>query len=132
VDINEDGWKDIYVSNDYLSGNLLYINNKNGTFTNRNNEYFKHGSLNAMGNDAADINNDGLVDIVEMDMMPEDNYRQKKMMNQTDYNWYLYSNQYGFPYQTTRNTLQLNRGPRVLSNDTIGAPIFSEIASLNK
>lgn len=128
VDINDDGWKDIYVSNDYLSGNLLYINNKNGTFTNRNAEYFKHGSLNAMGNDAADINNDGLVDIVEMDMMPEDNYRQKKMMNQTDYNWYLYSNMYGFPYQTTRNTLQLNRGPRVLSNDSIGAPIFSEIA----
>ncbi|MBX9783592.1 MAG: VCBS repeat-containing protein [Chitinophagaceae bacterium] len=128
VDINDDGWKDIYVSNDYLSGNLLYVNNKNGTFTNRNQEYFKHGSLNAMGNDAADINNDGLVDLVEMDMMPEDNYRQKKMMNQTDYNWYLHSAQYGFPYQTTRNTLQLNRGPRVLSNDSIGAPIFSEIA----
>ena len=128
VDINADGWKDIYISNDYLSGNLLYINNKNGTFTNRNTEYFKHGSLNAMGNDAADINNDGLVDIVEMDMMPEDNYRQKKMMNQTDYNWYLYSALYGFPYQTTRNTLQVNRGPRILSNDTIGAPIFSEIA----
>lgn len=128
VDINEDGWKDIYVSNDYLSGNLLYINNKNGTFTNRNHEYFKHGSLNAMGNDAADINNDGLVDIVEMDMMPEDNYRQKKMMNQTDYNWYLYSSQYGFPYQTTRNTLQVNRGPRVLSNDSVGSPVFSEVA----
>jgi hypothetical protein len=128
VDINDDGWKDIYVSNDYLSGNLLYINNQNGTFTNRNNEYFKHGSLNAMGNDAADINNDGLVDIVEMDMMPEDNYRQKKMMNQTDYNWYLYSAQYGFPYQTTRNTLQVNRGSRILSNDSVGAPIFSEIA----
>lgn len=128
VDINTDGWKDIYISNDYLSGNLLYINNKNGTFTNRNAEYFKHGSLNAMGNDAADINNDGLVDLVEMDMMPEDNYRQKKMMNQTDYNWYLYSAQYAFPYQTTRNTLQVNRGPRILNNDTIGAPIFSDIA----
>jgi hypothetical protein len=128
IDINDDGWKDIYVSNDYLSGNLLYINNKNGTFTNRNSEYFKHGSLNAMGNDAADINNDGLVDIVEMDMMPEDNYRQKKMMIQTDYNWYLYSNMYGFPYQTARNMLQLNRGSRILSNDSIGAPIFSEIA----
>lgn len=128
TDINEDGWKDIYVSNDYLSGNLLYINNKNGTFTNRNSEYFKHGSLNAMGNDAADINNDGLVDIVEMDMMPEDNYRQKKMMVQTDYNWYLYSAMYGYPYQTARNMLQVNRGPRVLHNDSVGAPVFSEIA----
>lgn len=128
LDINNDGWKDIYVSNDYLSGNILYVNNKNGTFTNRINEYFKHGSLNAMGNDAGDINNDGLTDIVEMDMMPEDNYRQKMMLNPIDYNWYLYSAQYNFPYQTVRNTLQLNRGPRMLENDSTGAPIFSEIA----
>ncbi len=128
LDINKDGWKDVYVSNDYLSGNLLYINNRNGTFTNRNNEYFKHGSLNAMGNDAGDINNDGLIDIVEMDMMPEDNYRQKMMMNPVDYNWYLYSAQFNFPYQTVRNTLQLNRGPRMLEDDSTGSPIFSEIA----
>jgi enediyne biosynthesis protein E4 len=128
VDINSDGWKDIYISNDYLSGNLLYINNKNGTFTNRNSEVFKHGSLNAMGNDAGDINNDGLIDIVEMDMMPEDNYRQKKMHNPVDYNWYLYSQQYGFPYQTVRNTLQLNNGPRLLENDSTGLPVFSDIA----
>lgn len=128
LDINSDGWKDIYVSNDYLSGNLLYINNKNGTFTNRNTEYFKHNSLNAMGNDAGDINNDGLIDIIEMDMMPEDNYRQKMMLNPVDYNWYLYSAKYGFPYQTVRNTLQLNRGPVVGENDSIAAPVFSEIA----
>ncbi len=128
LDINKDGWKDIYISNDYLSGNILYVNNKNGTFTNRNNEYFKHGSLNAMGNDAGDINNDGLIDIIEMDMMPEDHYRQKMMMNPVDYNWYLYSAKFDFPYQTVRNTLQINQGPRILENDSIGAPIFSEIA----
>ncbi len=128
LDINRDGWKDIYVSNDYLSGNLLYINNKNGTFTNRNSEYFKHGSLNAMGNDAGDINNDGLIDLVEMDMMPEDHYRQKMMFNPVDYNWYLNSVHYNFPYQTVHNTLQLNQGPRLLQNDSIGAPVFSEIA----
>lgn len=128
LDINRDGWKDIYISNDYLSGNLLYVNNKNGTFTNRNKEYFKHSSLNAMGNDAGDINNDGLLDIIEMDMMPEDNYRQKMMFNPVDYNWYQYSSQFGFPYQLVRNTLQLNQGPRLTENDTIGAPVFSEIA----
>ena len=128
LDINQDGWKDIYVSNDYLSGNILYVNNRNGTFSNKNQEYFKKGSLNAMGNDAGDINNDGLVDLVEMDMMPEDNYRQKMMMNPVDYNWYLLSEKYNFPYQTVRNTLQLNRGPRLLNNDTIGEPVFSEIA----
>jgi hypothetical protein len=73
LDINRDGWKDIYISNDYLSGNILYINNKNGTFTNCNNEYFKHGSL-MQWVMMSDINNDGLIDLVEMDMMPEDNY----------------------------------------------------------
>ena len=128
LDINQDGWKDVYVSNDYLSGNLLYINNQNGTFTNRNDEYFKKGSLNAMGNDAGDINNDGLLDIVEMDMMPEDNYRQKMMMNPVDYNWYKYAENYGFPYQTVRNTLQLNQGNFTLENDSISHPVFSEIA----
>jgi hypothetical protein len=128
LDINQDGWKDVYVSNDYLSGNLLYINNQNGTFTNRNDEYFKKGSLNAMGNDAGDINNDGLVDLVEMDMMPEDNYRQKMMMNPVDYNWYKYSENYGFPYQTVRNTLQINQGVTVSDKDSISHPVFSEIA----
>lgn len=128
LDLNRDGWKDIYISNDYLSGNILYINNKNGTFSNRNNEYFKHSSLNAMGNDAGDINNDGLLDLVEMDMMPEDNYRQKMMLSPVDYNWYAYSKQFNIPYQTVRNTLQVNQGPRLLENDSIGAPAFSEMA----
>lgn len=127
TDINRDGWKDIYISNDYLSGNLLYINNKNGTFSNRYQEYFKQSSLNAMGNDVGDINNDGLMDVIEMDMAPEDNIRSKKMMNPVDYNWYQLSEKFGFPYQNVRNTLQLNQGPRVLQNDTISSPLFSEI-----
>lgn len=59
-DINQDGWKDIYVSNDYISGNELYINNRNGTFTNKVSDYLKHSSANAMGNDVIDVNNDGL------------------------------------------------------------------------
>jgi enediyne biosynthesis protein E4 len=127
TDINRDGWKDIYISNDYLSGNILYINNKNGTFSNRYQEYFKQSSLNAMGNDIGDINNDGLMDVVEMDMAPEDNVRSKKMMNPVDYNWYQLSEKFGFPYQSVRNTLQLNQGPRVLQNDTVSSPLFSEI-----
>jgi hypothetical protein len=60
VDINGDGWKDIYVSNDFISSNILYINNHDGTFTDRSREYFKHTSLNSMGQDVVDINNDGL------------------------------------------------------------------------
>ena len=76
-DINNDGWKDIYVSDDFISNNILYINNHNGTFTDRAREYFKHTSFNAMGQDVVDINNDGLADVIELDMSPEDNFRKK-------------------------------------------------------
>lgn len=127
LDINKDGWKDVWVSNDYLSGDLLYINNRNGTFTNRIQDYIRHGSLNAMGNDAGDLNNDGWVDLIETDMAAEDNYRSKMMMNPVDVNWYGYSAQYKIPYQVVRNTLQANRGPRNSTGDSTAAPVFSEI-----
>jgi len=130
LDINEDGWKDILVSNDYLSGNILYINQRDGTFQNRVRDYFRKGSLNAMGNDAGDINNDGLLDIIETDMAGEDIGRFKMMMNPLDENWYRYTKKYELPWQTVRNTLQLNRGPRPLPGDSIGDPYFSEIAFL--
>ncbi|RYZ48641.1 MAG: VCBS repeat-containing protein, partial [Sphingobacteriales bacterium] len=80
-DLNMDGWKDIYVSNDFVSPNILYINNRNGTFTDRSGDYFKHTSYNAMGQDVIDINNDGLSDVFELDMSPRDNYRRKMMLN---------------------------------------------------
>ena len=128
LDINEDGWKDILVSNDYLSGNILYINQRNGTFKNQIREYFRKGSLNAMGNDAGDINNDGYLDIIETDMAGEDISRFKMMMNPLDENWYRYTKKYELPWQTVRNTLQLNRGPRPLQGDSMGDPFFSEIA----
>ena len=128
LDINEDGWKDILVSNDYLSGNILYINNRDGSFTNRVRDYFRKGSLNAMGNDAGDINNDGHLDIIETDMAGEDISRFKMMMNPLDENWYRYTKKFELPWQTVRNTLQLNRGPRPLPGDSVGDPFFSEIA----
>ena len=128
VDINADGWKDIYVSNDFVSNNLLYINNHDGTFTNRCDEYFKHTSRNAMGNDAADINNDGLVDIIEVDMSPQDNYRIKKMYNPNSYQVLRKMKELGYMRQDIHNCLQLNQGPRLLGNDSIGAPVFSDIA----
>lgn len=124
ADIDQDGWKDIYVGNDYLSNNILYINNRNGTFTDRAADYFRHTSRNAMGNDIADINNDGLADIIEMDMMPEDNYRQKMMYNDISYQTFQNSDRFGYIYQYPRNTLQLNRGLA----DSGGIPLFSEIA----
>ncbi|TAH09919.1 MAG: RNA-binding protein [Sphingobacteriia bacterium] len=131
ADINRDGWKDIYLSNDYLSNNILYINNKNGTFTDHCADYLKHTSKNAMGNDIADINNDGLADIIETDMMPADNYRQKMMNSDIKYQTFQNSERYGYMYQYPRNTLQLNQGFGVKANDSIGIPVFSEIAYLS-
>lgn len=127
TDINNDGWKDIYVTNDFVSNDLLWINNHNGSFSEQLSVYFKHTSANAMGNDITDINNDGLPDVVALDMNPEDNYRKKMMMNPNSYQRYQNSDYYGYNYQYVRNTLQLNQGPRVLQNDSIGVPVFSEI-----
>lgn len=128
TDINNDGWKDIYVSNDYLSNDLLWINNKNGTFSDRLASSFKHGSNSAMGNDAGDINNDGLIDFITLDMNPEDNYRKKMMLPPASYQFFQNTEKYGYEYQYIRNTLQLNQGPRPLEKDSTGLPVFSEIA----
>ncbi|MFZ6025802.1 MAG: VCBS repeat-containing protein [Bacteroidota bacterium] len=128
ADINQDGWKDIYVSNDYLSNNILYINNRNGSFTDQCAAYLKHTSKNAMGNDIADINNDGLADIIETDMMPADNYRQKMMHSDISYQTFQNSDRYGYIYQYPRNTLQLNQGFLPAGYDSVQRPVFSEIA----
>ena len=127
ADINKDGWKDIYVANDFFTSDELYINNRNGTFTNKPDQYFKHTSLNAMGTDIADMNNDGLADIITVDMNPEDNFRKKKNMNSANY--YVYQNMINGNYalQYVRNTLQLNQGPAMRTMDSIGEPVFSEI-----
>ena len=128
TDINNDGWKDIYVTNDYLPNDLLWINNHNGTFTERLSDYFKHSSSNAMGSDIDDINNDGLMDVLTLDMSPEDNYRKKMMTKPNSYQTYQNSDYFKYNYQYVRNTLQLNQGPRVLQNDSVGEPVFSEIS----
>jgi len=124
ADINQDGWEDIYVTNDFLSDNVLYINNHDGTFTDRASRYFQHTAANAMGQDIVDMDNDGLADIIELDMNPEDNYRKKMMMGPNNYHIYQNSDQYGYQYQYVRNTLQWNRGPRP---DSTGDPVFSDI-----
>jgi hypothetical protein len=131
VDINNDGWKDIYVSDDFVSSNLLYINNHDGTFTDRSYEYFKHTSYNAMGQDIVDINNDGLADVVELDMNPEDNYRKKMMLGANTYQTFQYFDRLHYQYQYVRNTLQLNQGPKVGQLGRIGSPAFSEIGFLS-
>ena len=130
-DLNNDGWPDIYVSDDFISNNILYINNHDGTFTNRTKEYFKHTSYNSMGQDVVDINNDGLPDVVELDMSAEDNYRKKMMSNANNTNTYQNFENYGYQTQYVRNTLQLNQGPSVGPGDSLGIPAFSEIGFMS-
>jgi len=127
ADFNKDGWKDIFVANDFLSNDLLYINNHDGTFTDKAATYFKHTSANGMGQDVIDINNDGLADVVEMDMDPEDNYRKKMLMPGYNYQNYINNDSFGYQYQYVRNTLQLNMGPRIQPNESAGDPVFGDI-----
>jgi hypothetical protein len=129
-DINNDGWKDIYVTNDYLPNDLLWINNHDGSFTESLSTYFKHSSYNSMGSDIDDINNDGLMDVVSLDMNPSDNFRKKMMLKPNSYQTFQNSDRFGYNYQYVRNTLQLNQGPRILQKDSIGPPVFSEISFL--
>ena len=127
TDINRDGWEDIFVGNDFLTNDLLWINNRNGTFTDKLGTYFKHTSSNSMGNDIDDINNDGLMDVISLDMNPEDNYRKKMMLPSNSYQLYQNTDLYGYSYQYVRNTFQVNQGLRVGENDSIGLPVFSEM-----
>jgi hypothetical protein len=126
-DINSDGWQDILVLNDYISSNVLYINNHDGTFTDSVMQYFKHTAANSMGSDAVDINNDGLEDVVEVDMAPEDNYRKKMFQSPNNYLTYQNSDLYGYQYQYVRNMLQINQGPTMGESDSIKHPVFADL-----
>ena len=109
-DINQDGYPDVYVANDFLSNDHLFINNQNGTFTNRIGQYLKHQEFNGMGVDMADINNDGLNDIIALDMLPEDNLRKKTMFSNIGYDRFQKNLQMKYQPQYVRNVLQLNNG----------------------
>jgi hypothetical protein len=110
TDINLDGWPDIYVANDFVSNDLCYINNHDGTFTDRLPEYFKHTAWNAMGTDAVDVNNDGYIDFISLEMLPETNMRKKRMLSGNEYYNYTNSAKFGYTHQYVRNILQLNSG----------------------
>ena len=121
-DFNEDGWMDIYVANDFLSNDLIYLNNQDGTFTNRAGDIFKHFSLSSMGSDIADVNNDGNMDIFTSEMQPYYNKRKKLFQGPSSYQKEIFTRKYNYAYQYTRNTLQLNMG----TNPDTGLPIFGE------
>ncbi|MEP6928154.1 MAG: VCBS repeat-containing protein [Ginsengibacter sp.] len=126
-DVNHDGWMDILVTNDYISDNVLYINNHDGTFTDHVTDYFKHTASNSMGSDAVDINNDGLDDVIEVDMAPQDNLRKKMFQNALNYQMYQNSDRFGFQYQYPRNMLQVNKGSTLGLMDSIEHPVFADV-----
>jgi hypothetical protein len=109
-DVNKDGYPDIYVSNDFMSNDLLYINQRNGTFRNEIGRYLSYQSKSSMGNDMADINNDGNPDIFTLDMMPEDYEKKKQSINGFSYIFYINDEKYGYEHQYLRNMLHLHNG----------------------
>ncbi len=124
-DLNDDGWTDLYVSNDFGTPDCLYINQKDGTFKNEIKTTTSHTSFYGMGVDIADFNNDGLLDIVQMDMDAASNRRSKA--NMASMNPELFDNieRVGFQYQYMQNSLQLNTGFKFN-----GIPKFKDISRL--
>jgi len=109
-DVNKDGFPDIYISNDYLTNDLFYINQGDGTFENQIDKYLSYQSRSSMGSDMADINNDGLPDIFTLDMMPEDYHRKKQTINGFGYIYYLNDAEFRYGHQYLRNMLHLHNG----------------------
>ncbi|MBP2833006.1 VCBS repeat-containing protein [Aquimarina sp. U1-2] len=119
-DFNEDGWPDVYVANDFLEPDFLYINNQNGTFTDKILEIFDHIPANSMGSDVADINNDLKPDLITLDMLADDHQRSKEnmaTMSTENFNFLVNS---GYHHQYMSNMLQLN----------LGAGVYSEIGQI--
>ncbi|WP_114751460.1 VCBS repeat-containing protein [Pleomorphovibrio marinus] len=110
ADINGDGFLDIYICNDYTVPDYLYINNGDGTFTDKIQESMGHISHFSMGNDIADFNNDGFPDVFTLDMLPEENARQKLLMAPDNYEKFEFNLKVGFHHQYMRNMLHLNNG----------------------
>ena len=127
-DFNGDGYPDIYVCNDYIRNDLLWLNNKNGTFSNCIASAIKHQSYSSMGTDAADINNDDLPDIITLDMQPETNERKKMMYSFLSDQRHQLEMDKGYQPEYIHNMLQLNNGVRQINNRD--EPFFSEIGEM--
>ena len=124
-DLNGDGWPDIYISNDGAPNDVVYMNNGNGTFTNKAAAWLKHTSVAGMGVDIADFNNDGFPDILQVDMMPAELSHRKRMSGFSSYNSLLDFRSRGIRDDYDANSLQLNNG-----TTPSGDVVFSEIGRM--
>jgi len=122
-DINLDGWPDLYIGNDFHENDYLYINQKNGTFSEENNQRLMHTSKFSMGVDVADVNNDGYPEIISMDMLAADPYILKRSLGDDDYDVFYSKISAGYNYQYSRNNLQYNRRNGVFSEVGVYAGI---------
>ena len=114
-DLNNDGWEDVYVSNDFITPDFAYINNGDGTFTESRNTLFKHISYYSMGSDIADVNNDGLTDLMVLDMSPEDYVRSKTTMSMMSVDRFQEMVDTDYHHQYMHNVLQVNNGNNTYS-----------------
>lgn len=125
-DFNGDSYPDVFVGNDYIEPDLLYINQRDGTFEIETDKYFRHMSNHTMGVDIADFNNDEKVDLVALDMIAEDNQRQKELMTTMINERYDNLVRFGYGHQLMRNVLQVNTG-----RSSEDGAVFSEVGVLS-
>ncbi|MBS1605960.1 MAG: VCBS repeat-containing protein [Bacteroidetes bacterium] len=116
-DLNNDGWDDIYVSNDFHENDYYYLNNRNGTFSEIDDQAFAHQSRFSMGSDIADINNDGWLDLITLDMLPPQQRLQKTSSGDDPLSIFQLKHKFGYNYQYSRNCLQLNTGQGMRFSD---------------
>jgi hypothetical protein len=109
-DLNKDGYPDIYISNDLLANDVLYINQGDGTFRDEIGKYILYQSRTSKGNDIADINGDGNPDICTLDMMPDTYLKKKQTINGFNYSFYSADYEFGYDHQYQRNMLHLHSG----------------------
>ena len=124
TDFNNDGYPDIYLNNDFGSSDLLYLNNKDRTFKEVIKEATNHTAMYSMGSDHADFDNDGLIDFIQLDMNPADNYRNKVNMASMNIPLFWAQVENGLHYQYMHNVLQLNSGL------VDGVPQFSDVSQI--
>lgn len=124
-DINLDGWPDLYIGNDFHEDDYLYINQKNGKFSEETNQHLMHTSRYSMGVDVADVNNDGYPEIISMDMLPADPYILKRSLGDDDYDVFQQKIAAGYNYQYSRNNLQYNRRNGLFSEVGLYSGIYA-------